>query len=259
MAPSGKRNWATPRDNNLGLYRIENRAGLSISVLPNGCIFAIEHRREDRTTMINQLLGSPVDGGIARLYLRIGGAVPISVIAAGPGAKGRFGAAGDRFIWEGETSGLRHRVTLSLDPRDAAWLWCLEVTNIGEAARTVDMILIQDIGLGDRGFLMNNEAYASQYIDHHIARHPRYGPVVMSRQNLPQGGRNPWVVHGCLDGASGFATDGMQLFGPTFRDRDAFGFAFGTSLPSKRLQHELACTAIQSSPARLPPGARAAW
>ena len=260
MVPSGNRNWATPRDNNLGLHRIENRAGLSISVLPNGCVFAIEHRREDGTIMINQLLGSPVDGGIARLHLRMGGAAPISIaVAAGPGAKGQFGAAGDRFAWEGETSGLRHRVTLSLHPRDAAWLWCLEVTNIGEAARTIDAILIQDIGLGDRGFLLSNEAYASQYIDHHIARHPRYGPVVMSRQNLPQGGRNPWVVQGCLDGASGFATDGMQLFGPAFRDRDAFPFPFGASLPSERLQHELACAAIQSSAAGLRPGARAAW
>ncbi len=259
MVASTERRWKTPRDNNLGLYRIENRAGLSISVLPNGGVFALEHRREDGTTMINQLLGSPVDGGIARLYLRIGGAAPISVEAAGPGAKGRFGAAGEGFVWEGETSRLRHRVTLSLHPRDTAWLWCLEVTNIGEAARTIDAILIQDIGLGDRGFLMNNEAYASQYIDHQIARHPRYGPVVMSRQNLAQGGRNPWVVHGCLDGASGFATDGMQLFGPAFRDRDAFGFAFGASLPSKRLQHELACAAIQSSPAGLPPGAREEW
>jgi len=259
MVPSGKRNWATPRDNNLGLYRIENHAGLSISVLPNGCIFAIEHQREEGTTTINQLLGSPVDGGIARVYLRIGGASPTSVEAAGPGARGRFGAAGEGFVWEGETSRLRHRVTLSLHPRDAAWLWCLDVTNIGEAARTIDAILIQDIGLGDRGFLMTNEAYASQYIDHHIARHARYGPVVMSRQSLPQGERNPWVVHGCLDGASGFATDGMQLFGPAFRDRDAFRFAFGTSLPNKRLQHELACAAIQSTPLTLPPGARALW
>ncbi|MDQ6701900.1 MAG: cellobiose phosphorylase [Pseudomonadota bacterium] len=258
MVPSGKLSWKTPRDSGLGLHRIENRAGLSVSVLPNGCIFAIEHRREEGTTTINQLLGSPVDGGIARLYLRIGGAAPISVEAAGPGAKGRFGAAGDRFVWEGETRGLRHRVTLSLHPRDAAWLWRLEVTNIGEAARTMDAILIQDIGLGERGFLMNNEAYASQYIDHHIARHPRYGPVVMSRQNLPQGGRNPWVVHGCLDGASGFATDGMQLFGPAFRDNDGLGFAFGASLPSERFQHELACVAIQSAPLTLSPGSRAA-
>ena len=53
-------------------------------------------------------------------------------------------------------------------------------------------------------------------------------------------------------------TDGMQLFGPAFRDRDGFSFAFGASLPSKRLQHELACAAIQSAPLTLPPGARAA-
>ena len=115
-------------------------------------------------------------------------------------------------------------LTLSLHPSAAAWLWDLEVMNSGTASRALDAILIQDIGLGGRGFLMNNEAYASQYIDHHAARHDVYGPVVMSRQNLAQqGGRNPWVAHGCLDGANGFATDGMQIFGPAFRDSDAFG------------------------------------
>ena len=170
----------------------------------------------------------------------------------------RFGAAGGRFVWEGETSGIHYRLTLSLHPREAAWLWHLEAMNSGAAARSLDAILIQDIGLGERGFLMNNEAYASQYIDHHIARHPAYGPVVMSRQNLSQGGRNPWfVAHGCLDGASGFATDGLQLFGPAFRDGDGFGFAFGANLPGTRLQHELACAAIQSSASRAAAGADA--
>ena len=38
---------------------------------PNGCVFAIEHRHERGRTMINQVLGSPLDGGIGRLYLRI--------------------------------------------------------------------------------------------------------------------------------------------------------------------------------------------
>ena len=65
---------------------------------------------------------------------------------------------------------------------------------------------------------MNNEAYASQYIDHHIAIDPRLGPVVMSRQNLLQNGSYPWILHGCLDGATGFATDALQLFGPQYRD-----------------------------------------
>jgi 1,2-beta-oligoglucan phosphorylase len=258
MMVSGKRSWTTPRDGDLGLRRIENRAGLSISVLPNGCLFAIEHQRPDGATLINQLLGSPVDCGIGRMYLRVEGEAPFSIQIAGASAKARFGALEDRFVWEGETRGIRHRLTLSLHPLNAAWLWHLEATNSGAAAR-IDAILIQDIGLGDRGFLMNNEAYASQYIDHHVARHPLYGQVIMSRQNLSQEGRNPWVAHGCLDGAIGFATDGKQLFGPAFRDGDGFGFAFGANLPSVRLQHELACAAIQSAPAALPPGSRAAW
>jgi 1,2-beta-oligoglucan phosphorylase len=208
---SGKRSWTTPRDRDLDLHRIENHAGLAISVLPNGCIFAIEHQRPDGATLINQLLGSPVDGGIGRMYLRVDGEAPLPLQAPGPSANARFGFAGDRFVWEAETRGIRCRLTLSLYPQNPAWLWQLEAMNIGAAARSLDAILIQDIGLGDRGFLMNNEAYASQYIDHHVARHPVYGQVVMSRQNLAQGGLNPWVAHGCLDGASGFATDGMQM------------------------------------------------
>jgi cellobiose phosphorylase len=258
MVSSGKRSWTTPRDQDLGLRRIENDAGLSISLLPNGCIFAIEHRRPDGTIVINQLLGSPIDGGIGRIYLRVGGEHPFPIQTAGATASAQFTALGDRIVWKGETSHIRHRLTLSLQPRDAAWLWSLEALNIG-APRSLDAVLVQDIGLGDRGFLMNNEAYASQYIDHHIARHPVYGHVVMSRQNLTQAGRNPWVAHGCLDGAIGFATDGMQLFGPAFRDGNAFGIPFGANLPGARLQHELACAAIQSRQASLPPGGRAAW
>ena len=254
MVSSGKRSWKTPRDQDLGLRRIENDAGLSISLLPNGCIFAIEHRRSDGTIVINQLLGSPIDGSVGRIYLRVGGERPFSIQTA----SAQFTALGDRFVWEGETSHIRHRLTLSLQPRDAVWLWSLEALNIG-APRSLDAILVQDIGLGDRGFLMNNEAYASQYIDHHIARHPVYGHVVMSRQNLAQAGRNPWVAHGCLDGVIGFATDGMQLFGPAFRDGNTFGFPFGANLPSARLQHELACAAIQSRQASLLKGGRAAW
>ncbi len=123
----------------------------------------------------------------------------------------------------------------------------------------MDAVLIQDIGLGGRGFLMNNEAYVSQYIDHFIAPHPRCGPVVMSRQNQAQDGRHPFAMHGCLNGAAGYATDGKQLFGPAFRDDGAFRFPFGAALPNARLQHEMACVAIQSKPHALATSGRAAW
>ena len=57
----------------------------------------------------------------------------------------------------------------------------------------------------------------------------------MSRQNLSQGGRYPWVAHGCVEGAASFATDAMQLFGPAYRDADE---VLSDDLPGERLQHE---------------------
>lgn len=256
---SQKRSWTAPRDADLGLLKIENGPGLSISVLPNGCIFAIEYRREGRVIMINQLLGSPAGGGVGRIYLRCAGDPPACFEIMGPRASVSFSASADTFLWEGETRGFRYCVTLALHPDEAAWIWRVEAAHEGGKPVSADAILIQDIGLGSRNFLMNNEAYASQYIDHHIAHHGRYGPVIMCRQNLDQEGRNPWVLHACLDGAAGFATDGLQLFGPRFRGADSFGFPFGTSLPSARLQHELACTGLQSRSTALEPEARAVF
>lgn len=254
-----KRSWTTPRGDDLGLHRIKTDAGLWIDILPNGCLFSIEHRRPHGAIIINQLLGSPAGRGMAQVYLRVDKEAPLPIQAAGPTAKARCGAAENGFVWEGESGGIRYRLTLLLHAREAAWLWHIEALNMSACARSLDAVLVQDIGLGERGFLMNNEAFASQYIDHHIARHRQYGPVIMSRQNLMQAGSNPWAAHGCLDGAVSYATDGLQLFGPAFRDSDAFVFPYGTPLPGARLQHELACAALQSAPATLQPGGRAVW
>ena len=150
-------------------------------------------------------------------------------------------------------------MTLWLHPTQNLWLWRLDVSNRGGAAVSCDAIFVQDIGLGDRGFVMGNEAFASQYIDHHVAEHPRLGPLVMSRQNLAQHGRHPWAMHGCLDGAASFATDAAQLFGPAYRDAAAIALPFGQSLPGVRLQQEAACAILQSRPRRLAPGEEAAW
>jgi 1,2-beta-oligoglucan phosphorylase len=251
----------TPRDGDLGLRVVASAAGLAVSVLPNGGLFAIEHQHDRGRIMLNLVLGSPLDGGIGRLYLRIGGAEP-RIVRIGPGGRGRFGfggsgplgATGDRVVWDGESLGLRHRVTLWLHARSNVWLWHVELANRGAAELPCDAILVQDLGLGGRGFLMNNEAYVSQYIDHHIAADPQLGPVVMCRQNQAQGGKHPWVALGCLDGAAAFATDALQIFGPAFRDAESIGCALGTDLPNQRQQHEVACPALQSRAFVLKPG-----
>lgn len=253
------RSFTTPRESDLGCRQIANASGLSASVLPNGSLFAIEHQSERGRIMLNQVPGSPIHGGIGRLYLRVGGSQARMIEIVGPEARFGFGIDKDRFVWEGTSDDLKHRATLWLSPDSHIWLWHVEVTQQGQSDITCDALLIQDLGLGDRGFIANNEAYVSQYIDHHVARDSALGPVVMSRQNLAQGGRWPWVMQGCLDGAEAFATDALQVFGPRYRDQGIIAAKAGAELPNQRLQHEVACAALQSRVVALKPGASAQW
>ncbi|ANM14259.1 MULTISPECIES: GH36-type glycosyl hydrolase domain-containing protein [unclassified Rhizobium] len=247
MAPDPARSFQMPRRDELGLLAISNGSGLSISALPNGTLFAIEYADDKGSVQINQIQGSPLIGGIGRLYLRIGGARPEVVEIVGPRANGGFGYDATRFSWSGKTGDIGYNVRLELHPTEAAWFWRVALRHLKGKTLPADLVLIQDVGLGDRGFLMNSEAYASQYVDHHIADHQMFGSVVMNRQNLKQGGgRNPWLVQGCLDGAAGYATDAIQLVQAKNRLDDRLVGPFGTSLPSTRRQQETACPAIQS-------------
>ena len=257
MRRAALRRFTTPGEGIPGVREIASRSGLVIGLLPNGGLFAIEHRHKRGRTRVSLVEGSPLEGGIARLCLRVRAPEPGLALAAGANANLRIGAADDRFVWQGATGGVRHEVSLWLHPRRPLWLWRVEAVNDGAAAVTCDALLVQDVGLGERAFLMNNEAYASHYIDHHVARHAQCGPVVLSRQNLAQAGRHPWVAHGCLEGAAGFATDALQLLGPAYRDTGELDP--GLDLPGSRLQHELACPMIQSAPATLEPGGRVCW
>ncbi len=259
MSNSATEILTTPRRDDLGLVQIANSAGVSVSLLPSGAIFAIEHVDAKRRIMINQVLASPIANGIGRLFLRTGGPEPAILPVIGPEAGLRLGASDDRVVWEGEESGVGHRVTLWLHPRSSVWLWRLDVVNRRDSELSCDAVFLQDLGLGDQGFLMNNEAYGSQYLDHHVAQHPRLDHVVMSRQNLSQGGTYPWIAHGCLEGAAGFATDVRDVMGPSYRDADRMARGFGANLPSMRLQFETGCAALQSKPATLAPGAASSW
>src|ERR1700677_3678530 len=249
----------TPRRDDLDLLRIANGSGLSVSVLPTGAIFAIEHLQANRRIVVNQTLALPIGNGMARLYLRGGGPHPTILSMMGPETPLRVGASHDRYVWEGEQSGIGHRVTLWRHPRLNAWFWRVEIVNRRDQELPCDAVLIQDLGLGDQGFLMNNEAYASQYLDHHVAVHPRLNHVLMGRQNLSQGGAYPWVAHGCLEGAAGYATGFRQLMGSAHRDADQLDGLFGTNLPSERLQFETACAALQSKAVTLGVGGKASW
>src|ERR1700761_2080311 len=85
----------TPHRDDLGLSRIANGSGLSISILPTGAIFAIEHTQSNRRIVINQTLASPIANGMARLYLRVGGHQPTMLSLMGPEAGLRVAASDD--------------------------------------------------------------------------------------------------------------------------------------------------------------------
>ncbi|MBB3914403.1 cellobiose phosphorylase [Rhizobium fabae] len=242
-----------PRREELGLFTISNGSGLSISALPNGTLFAIEYADDKGSVQINQIQGSPLFGGVGRLYLRVGGAASRVVEIVGPRANGSFGQDATSFSWSGKTDDIGYTVRLELHPSETAWFWRASIRHLKKGTLPADLVLVQDVGLGDRGFLMNSEAYASQYVDHHIADHETYGPVLMNRQNLKQSGaRNPWLVQGCLEGAVAYATDAIQLVQAKDRLGDLLVGPFGVSLPSERRQQETACPAIQSKSFSVP-------
>ncbi|RDJ05835.1 GH36-type glycosyl hydrolase domain-containing protein [Rhizobium grahamii] len=258
MASAIHRRIQIPRRDRLGLVSLSNDSGLSISLLPNGTLFAIEYNDDFGAMMVNQVFGSPVYGGIGRLYLRISGSQAGVFEIVGPRARISFSRGETAFFWNGQSGDIRHSVQLELHSTEATWFWQVTLENLSGAPLEADLVLVQDVGIGNHGFLMGSEAYASQYIDHTIANHPVFGPVVMNRQNLKQpGDRNPWLAHGCATGAAAYATDAIQLVFPRQPCHAAMVPDFGNNLPAVRRQHELACPAIQSTPLSIGPGVNA--
>lgn len=239
-----------PSQNDLALAHIRNSSGLSFSRLPNGALFSMDYVQGDAKLRINQVYGSPVANGMGQIYLRVEGE---NIPTFGPNAAGVIGHTDDRFLWQGQTSGIRHQVILWLHPEQNIWFWRVDVTNLRSEPLSFDALFIQDTGLGAPQFLMGNEAYASQYLDQHIEHHDIFGPIVMTRQNLTQQGGNPWVAHGCLNMSKAFATDFRQFTGPEHRIAADIEWPFGENLPSQVLQFESGCAALQTHVLHLAP------
>ncbi len=235
------------------LIALANPSGLRMQLLPGGELFAIRHG----ATLINQVIPTAAERGMHRLALRErerGGHGLRVVDLLGDAAA--FVATGEREVcWAGEAAGWSYSVTLRLDAAHPAWLWQVQVRNAAKKARTFDLLHGQDLGLADEAGVRGNEAYISQYIDHCAVSHPRWGAVILSRQNMAQSGEaHPWVAHGCFAGSVAFATDGFQFFGLEHRLTGIPAAFRMERLPGRRLQYEFAYAALQTAPVTLPPG-----
>ncbi|HET9457215.1 MAG TPA: hypothetical protein VFO78_07730, partial [Candidatus Limnocylindrales bacterium] len=233
---------------------IRNRAGLAIELLGNGSVFAIRHG----DVLVNQVLGSPVEGGIGNVYVRRRSRDGIAWFPViGPGSPSRFAVGADRATWSGSADGLDYACTLRLAARQPTWFWTLELRNGRTRGVSVDAVLAQDLGIAHEAAVRSNELYTSQYIDHTILEDDDLGFLVCSRQNLPQGDAFPWLMHGCLDGAVGYLTDGFQLYDLPYRATNRPVALARRRLPNRNYQYEFALPTLQSRAVALRPGGRA--
>jgi len=231
---------------------LRNRAGLAIELLENGSVFAIRHG----DVLVNQVLGSPVEGGLGNVYLRRRTRDGITAVPLlGPASPSRFRASARGAAWEGSVDGLEYSCTLRLAPRRPTWFWEVRLVNAAGRRVSVDAILAQDLGIAAEAAVRSNELYTSQYIDHTVLDDEELGFLVCSRQNLPQGTAFPWVMHGCLDGAVGFLTDGFQLYGLGYKASNVPAALLRSRLPNRNYQYELALPTMQSRRLSLAAGA----
>jgi len=225
---------------------IENKAGVRVSVLANGCLQWITVG----PTMVNLFVGSPLGGGPMRLLLRKHDEGQVThTQAVGPESTADVAASEHAIRWSGAWDGLSYTVELILHATQPAWAWRVTLdTNGHEAAvGTYDAILVQDVGLADRGQIQNNEAYTSQYLDHQIFDHDQFGPVIATRQNLAQhSGQHPQLLTACTPGAAGALTDAFDFFGPATRAGHAPLHAATPTLPTRNRQYEFSCHVLQA-------------
>ncbi len=229
-------------------------SGLCIHLNPNGSIRRMDHQ----DILLNQFLGTEIEGGPANLYLRRHGPGPSAqtVRLLGPGCPAAFQGKGRRAFGDGEWQAIRYHISLVLAKSAPVWFWHIALQNTGNTAETIDLIHTQDLSLAYYGAVRINTYYTSHYVDHTPLTHAERGFVLASRQNLSMSGRNPWTVIGSLGRGMAYGTDALQFYGLATRaGLAAVGLTDG--LPSVRLQHEHAMVSIQDTPVLLAPGATA--
>ncbi len=229
---------------------LKNERGLVFQLLDNGAVHAIRHGE----ILVNQVLGSPVEGGLGNIYLRTHRAGRVAWAPLLGPAGGRLRTTADAACWEGTHDGLRYSCTLRLAARRSDWFWTIRIVNNASRPRSVDAVLAQDLGLAQEAAVRSSELYTSQYIDHTILEDAHFGYLVCSRQNLSQGGTHPWLMHGCLGGSVGFLTDGFQLYGLDYKATNMPAALARRMLPNRRYQYELALPTLQSRRIRVRPG-----
>ncbi|MDA9470990.1 GH36-type glycosyl hydrolase domain-containing protein [Enterococcus sp. 5H] len=212
--------------------------GTTVSFLETGDLYEI---LKDNI-MINQLHGNALDSSVNQLYLRVYDEKGIhSVPMIGSNSDSEFSMNNNRLIWKGTFSDVSYQVVFQI-AESGIWFWQVGLTGSGQK---VDVIYGQDIGNAAKGAVRSNEAYMSQYVDHHITKENET-IIISSRQNQPQAGKFPVVEQGSLNPLVGFSTDGYQFFGREYKETNQAKALTQTCLANEVYQYEFAYVALQT-------------
>lgn len=227
--------------NDIAKIELKNSKGLKFRFLENGAIFSIMHGQ----ILINQILGNPLEGSLNNIYIRIHDVSKISYFPIlGPESNSEFYSSIDQLVWKGKADNIEYECILSLDEHNNIWLWDIDIKNVSDLPKKVDVVFSQDIGIANIKSVRVNEAYTSQYIDHKIFDHEDYGYIICSRQNQPQSGKHPWIMHGTFNRAKGYLTDGFQFFGLNYKETNIPESLILKNFPNKNLQYEFALPSL---------------
>lgn len=258
-------------ESEFSLHCLKGYDGLTLRFTPAGCLYDVRHRE----IQINQVLASPLSGGVHRIYLRELPAEPgdgemTAREIVGPGATDVAVAfLDDRVCWSGRWRGVDFQVTCRPGSSYLGWSFDVSVhaasaplvDAAAAAGRRFDAVLVQDVGLATRGHVRNNELFTSQYLDHAAHHADDAGWLVMTRQNLSQGpnAQHPWLLQGCLPQSAGFCTDGFDFFGEASRAGEPPAALRRPVIGHRVRQYETAYVAIQSAAATLDAGRSIRW
>lgn len=208
------------------------------SFLPTGDLAEIE----SHGMMINQLMGNYLDGSLTQLYLRVYQEETILFAPMiGSNAHSQFFQKENQLVWKGQFAGVSYQVDFQL-ANTGLWFWQVNLQGTGQQA---DVIYGQDLGNALPGAVRSNEAYMSQYLDHHITQVDDK-LVISSRQNQIQGENYPLVEVGSLTNAVAFSTDGYQFFGQSYKETNQPEALNQPFLANEVYQYEFAYVALQS-------------
>ncbi|USK34171.1 cellobiose phosphorylase [Bacillus sp. F19] len=226
-----------------GKFEIKN-GDYRFTFLHSGDIFEVSYK----DTMINQWMSNPIDGALNNLYLRLFLPEGMKVTPlVGTRSNSTVSYNESQAIWEGSFEDVSYKVVFTLTP-NGIWFWNVEVNGANVKA---DLIYGQDVGLAHRGAVRTNEAFTAQYVDHQVFDKKPLGYVVCSRQNQPNGNKFPYLQQGSLTKAIGYATDGFQFFGRSFKETDVPEALYQKNLPNSVYQYEFAYIALQSEAVEL--------